>query len=79
MEDHFHSSPRRPLKVAHVVKTEKPAKIRATFLLFGHALLLMHLANPKCNMCAKHRPVAEAIHWLVECAQLSRPVPDEMV
>jgi Restriction endonuclease len=65
--------------VARVVKTEKPAKIRATFLLFGHSLLLMHLANPKCNMFAKHRPVAEAIHWLAECSQLSRPVPDEMV
>ena len=67
------------IRQQNLVKTEKPAKIRATFLLFGHALLLMHLANPKCNMFAKHRPVAEAIHWLAECSQLSRPVPDEMV
>ena len=66
-------------KVAHVVKTEKPAKIRATFLLFKHSLVPMHLANPKCKLFAKHQPVAEAIHEPAECLQLSRPVPDEMV
>jgi hypothetical protein len=32
---------REATKVAHVVKTEKPAKLRATFLLFKHYMFCL--------------------------------------